>query len=389
MKIAFAIESELSLRGGVNVLLESLIDALPPEWEVALISMDPAGSAARSLHPRVAQHIPWTSNTSSTQARAVAEACKKGGIQLVHFHGGVFGFGMRLPNHCPIRQLRNQGVRSIWTNHTWVSLLTGYLGIQRSPALRLAALPVAWLSRVRELRAVARLIASSKYALRKERLYYWPARAKTELIYYTRSSVASDTPKERQKTIVSVGHVAERKGQLTLLKAFRRIAGEFPDWRLQIIGPPVEPEYMSKLESLASDPELRGRVELLGGVRDGHRFTESAGVFVQPSLFEGLPVALMEAFSCASACVATACQGNDELAIHGVNSLVVPKSDDQALSNSIASLIRDPGLRDRLGRSAQAYIISNGMTREAMVEKHLALYRRLTKPCLTTDALTS
>jgi glycosyltransferase involved in cell wall biosynthesis len=377
MKVAFAIESELPLRGGVNVLLETLIEAVPPEWEVALISMDAAGTDPQSLHPRVTQHISWNRVTGPDQAYEVANACAQGGVQLVHFHGGVFGFGMRYPGHCPISYLRRLGIRTIWTNHTWVSLLSGYIGIQRPIAVRLAMFPFAWFARVRELKAIDRLVASSKYALRKEKRFYWPVRRKAELIYYTRSSVASHIPTDRKKTIVSVGHVAKRKGQLTLLNAFRRIAPDFPDWRLQIVGPPVEPEYMAKLESLACEPSLRDRVQLLGGVKNGHQFTEKAGIFVQPSLFEGLPVALMEAFSCASACVATACQGNDELAVDGVNSLVVRKSDDQAMAHAIRTLIEQPDLRQRFGLSARDYILANGMTREAMVERHLALYRSL------------
>ncbi len=376
--IAFAIEASLPLRGGVNVLVETLIESLPDDWRVVLLSVDPQGSDPRTLHPRVSAHVPWnTTPTSPAQARDVAAKLHALGVRLVHFHGGVFGFGMRFFGHCPIRPLRALGVRTVWTDHTWRPLIDGFCDPAKPWLIKAGFLPLAWTSRLLELRALDVLTASSKYALRKERALFWPVRSKMRLLYYTRSSEALPAADPREKTIVSVGHVARRKGQLTLLRAFRQIAGRFPEWRLQIVGPPGEADYASWIENEARHPDLQGRVEIVGGVRDGWRYTLRAGIFVQPSVFEGLPVALMEAFSLSTPCVATACQGNDELIENEKNCLATPIGDESAMAAALARMIEDEPLRARLGAAAREFVIANGMTIEAMKRNHLEMYEQL------------
>ena len=71
---------------------------------------------------------------------------------------------------------------------------------------------------------------------------------------------------------------------------------------------------------------------------------------------DGIPNVLVEAMACGLPVVTTGVSGIPELVVDGVNGLLVPSEDPQALAEAIARLHRDPALAERLGRAAQAAV---------------------------------
>jgi len=102
-----------------------------------------------------------------------------------------------------------------------------------------------------------------------------------------------------------------------------------------------------------------------------------AAIVVQPSLFEGLPLALQEAMFYGCACVATRVTGNDELIRDEETGVLVPASDTEALAGAIEGLIKSPARREVLGRAASASILQREMTAQKMVERHRDLYESI------------
>ena len=80
-------------------------------------------------------------------------------------------------------------------------------------------------------------------------------------------------------------------------------------------------------------------------------FYAAADVFCLPSFAEGLPVVLMEAMAMELPCVTTQIAGIPELIRNGVDGLLVPPSDVDALVNALARLMDHAELRERLGRT--------------------------------------
>jgi glycosyltransferase involved in cell wall biosynthesis len=99
-----------------------------------------------------------------------------------------------------------------------------------------------------------------------------------------------------------------------------------------------------------------------------------AAVFVQPSYYEGLPLALQEALYNGCACVATRIPGNIELIEHQFNGLLVPPGSPEELSGALDRLLGDKGLQDRLAANGQTSILKKEMTAAQMTRKHLELY---------------
>jgi glycosyltransferase involved in cell wall biosynthesis len=71
---------------------------------------------------------------------------------------------------------------------------------------------------------------------------------------------------------------------------------------------------------------------------------------------DGIPNVLVEAMACGLPVVTTGVSGIPELVVDGVNGLLVPADDPEALAEAVARVHRDPALAERLGRAAQAAV---------------------------------
>jgi glycosyltransferase involved in cell wall biosynthesis len=83
-----------------------------------------------------------------------------------------------------------------------------------------------------------------------------------------------------------------------------------------------------------------------------------ADIFALPSFAEGLPGVLMEAMAMEIPCVATRITGVPELIRDGIDGLLVPPSDADALARAIASLIDDPALRRRIAKAGRERVLA-------------------------------
>ena len=102
----------------------------------------------------------------------------------------------------------------------------------------------------------------------------------------------------------------------------------------------------------------------------------AANLVVLPSYREGLPKVLLEAAASARAIVATDVPGCREIVRHGLNGLLVPPRDGEALALAVRDLLRDPSLRGRFGCAGREIAVSE-FAEAIVVEKTLDLYQEL------------
>ena len=107
------------------------------------------------------------------------------------------------------------------------------------------------------------------------------------------------------------------------------------------------------LETRIAQLGLGDRVHLLGFRTDIPELLAGCDLFVLPSLFEGLPLSILEAMAAGKAVVATAIGGNDEAVVDGVTGLLVPPADPEALADALRTLLREPERRRRLGEAGR------------------------------------
>ncbi|HEX5072739.1 MAG TPA: glycosyltransferase family 4 protein [Gemmatimonadaceae bacterium] len=160
---------------------------------------------------------------------------------------------------------------------------------------------------------------------------------------------AADMPRERRR-VVAIGRLHRQKGFDTLIRAFARCHAAEPEWSLTIVG---EGDERSRLEALAADLGIAASVEMPGRVQNPFSVLRRADLFVLASRYEGFPNVLLEAMAVGTAVIATDCRsGPARIVRHGVDGLLVPPDDVDAMADAIASLMRDDDQRRALGARA-------------------------------------
>lgn len=157
-------------------------------------------------------------------------------------------------------------------------------------------------------------------------------------------------PDVREKTVTAAGRLVECKGFDVLIKAFSAVRKRFPDYRLVIYGSGEERGF---LLNTAEAEGLSDAVSLPGALKDAMREICRSSVFVLSSRYEGMPNALIEAMACGVPCVSTRCKmGPEELIEDGVNGLLVPVNDAEAISRAVIRLIEDRELSERISSNS-------------------------------------
>jgi len=163
------------------------------------------------------------------------------------------------------------------------------------------------------------------------------------------ASASGDSLRPREPTVITLARLNPQKGIATLLAA----ASQVPEARFLIVGDGPE---RAALEAQARSLDISSRVSFLGHRRDVPALLASADVFVLPSLFEGLPLSVLEAMAAAKPVVASRVGGTDEAVLDGVTGILVPPSDPAALTRAIRSVLADPALGQRLGTAGRARV---------------------------------
>jgi glycosyltransferase involved in cell wall biosynthesis len=156
---------------------------------------------------------------------------------------------------------------------------------------------------------------------------------------------------QSDRRVVALGRLSAEKGFDRLISAFAAVASRFPNWRLSIYG--TGPQQQ-KLLGLCGRYQLDAQSVLPGWVSDVERVLNEADLFVLPSRYEGFPNALLEAMASGLACISFDCDsGPRHIVRHGIDGLLVPADDTNALADAMARVMSDQQLRDELGGKAR------------------------------------
>jgi glycosyltransferase involved in cell wall biosynthesis len=142
-----------------------------------------------------------------------------------------------------------------------------------------------------------------------------------------------------------VGRISPQKGQIEFLRASALLTTEFPAARFIICGAPLfgAEKYYAQVQSLA-----RGLpVDFLGWREDVGNVLSELDLLVAPSKDEGMPLALLEAFSAGLPVIAFPAGGIAELVSDGHTGFLVPESTPEALAARIREMILGPPERLR------------------------------------------
>lgn len=173
-------------------------------------------------------------------------------------------------------------------------------------------------------------------------------------------------------TIVgTVGRYTRQKGLDCLLNASVPVLQKHPDTRFLLVG---DGEDKGKLERLARRLGVSDRILFVGYREDVHPLLQVMDVFVLPSLWEGLPYAIIEAMQMGKAVVATNVGGARDAIWSTVSGLLVPPGSSDYLADAICDLLADPDRRRQLGLTAAEFAATHYRL-DTMVARLADLYR--------------
>jgi glycosyltransferase involved in cell wall biosynthesis len=173
--------------------------------------------------------------------------------------------------------------------------------------------------------------------------------------------------------IGTVAVLSRQKGISHLLEAIPKVSGLLPRARFVIVG---DGPLRGSLMQQAEDQGLTDRVIFTGYRNDIPRLMEAFDVYAQPSLWEGLPLVLIEALRAGKPIVATRVGGNPEVVEHARNGLLVEPGDSDALADALVRVATDEQFREAVtDRNVEKF--QSEFALDAMVTSHIAVYSRL------------
>ncbi|WP_343675186.1 glycosyltransferase family 4 protein [Chitinophaga sp.] len=169
-----------------------------------------------------------------------------------------------------------------------------------------------------------------------------------------------------QNTVIGyIARITIQKDPLTLIHAFKQVLAQHRDITLLVVG---EGDMKAEMIALAAAQGIASQIVFLPFRGDVPALLQAIDIYCLPSLWEGLPIGLLEAMAMRKAVIVTAVDGSKEIVADRQNGLVVPVRDPAALATAISTLHTDVPLRTSLQQAAAATVnqhyCAKGMTRQ-------------------------
>jgi glycosyltransferase involved in cell wall biosynthesis len=173
------------------------------------------------------------------------------------------------------------------------------------------------------------------------------------------------------RVVLHAGRLAPLKGQRYLLEAWALAKPKLDGAVLVIAG---SGELADDLRQQATELGVADSVVFAGFRSDLPALLARADLFALSSLWEGLPMAAVEAMAAERPIVATRAGGTPDVVADGETGLLVPPADPAALAQALTRVLGDAALRGRLAQ-AGGRRVAQTYTREALVTATLAVYQ--------------
>lgn len=162
--------------------------------------------------------------------------------------------------------------------------------------------------------------------------------------------LSEDTSPLTEKKVIALGRLTHQKGYDYLLKIWKKVFYDFPDWTLDIYG---DGELKEFLEEEMIKMNLKN-VNIYPPSKDVENIYLNSSIFVLPSRFEGLPLVLMESMHYGLPSVAFDCNcGPSDLIDQEQTGFLIPLGDIDSFAEKLAILMSNPKLLTEMGEKAQ------------------------------------
>jgi len=175
------------------------------------------------------------------------------------------------------------------------------------------------------------------------------------------------------KRAIAVGRLDYQKGFDDLIKIWKIIHMEHPDWILDIYG---NGPLKQRLEDLIHILDLQYNVKIHPATNDIQSAYMESSIYLMTSRYEGLPMALLEAQSCGLPMLSYACKcGPSDIISEGINGFLINEGEVLCFADKLKQLIEDETLRKVMGTNA--YAMSVLFSEAKVMQRWLNLFNNL------------
>ncbi len=180
----------------------------------------------------------------------------------------------------------------------------------------------------------------------------------------------------QDKTLVGyLVRMTAQKDPFTMIKAIKKVSETNKNIMFLMVG---NGDLLDATKKMASDLGVTDQIVFSSFRSDMPDILKAIDIYCLPSLWEGMPIGMLEAMAMGKACIATSVDGTKELVNDGVNGLLINKKDADTLAKHIINLHLHPEKRVLLGNNAKDYISKNFALNE-MVSKIEYMYESVFK----------
>lgn len=148
--------------------------------------------------------------------------------------------------------------------------------------------------------------------------------------------------------ILHIGRFSEQKNHIGLIEAFSIFVKEHPNTILSLIG---DGEKKEEIQQLVKEKGISDHVKFLGIQNNVYSYLNNADVFILPSIYEGVPMTLIEAMGTGLPIIATAVGGVPDMLRNDEEGLIV-NCNVKEIAHAIDFLYVDKKTREYLGKKA-------------------------------------
>lgn len=211
--------------------------------------------------------------------------------------------------------------------------------------------------------------------LTEEDRRYWGDLENITVIPNARTFTPSQTADMENKKVIAVGRYTYQKGFERLIEAWRLIAPDFPDWRLEIVG---DGEQQATLKEMTARYGIGNSVSLVPANNEIEKHYLSSSVYAMTSRYEGLPMVLLEAQAFGLPIISFNCKcGPSDIVDNGKNGFLVEEGNVPAFASQLRKVMADVELRKKM--SWNALEASKKFSVEPVMSRWMQLFESLTE----------
>ena len=196
---------------------------------------------------------------------------------------------------------------------------------------------------------------------------------RVKLIYNGIAEYKGDFLPNESNSAVVVGRLSIQKGHIYLLKAWKKVIKQIPEAILYIVG---NGELREELENFVLSFNLYQNVVFVGFCPNPTEWMLKTEFGILPSLWEGLPLFPIEAFSVKRTVVATAVDGTPEVVIDKETGLLVPPKDVEILAEAIIFMFKNPECRKEMAENGYG-LFKEKFTINKMLKRYEQVYQKV------------